>query len=184
MNMRAALTYHLDQFKRAAGIFYLVIVLLNVTFLIPLILFASSSVIQVDSNGFETATMIFLFVCGLNLFKTNFRFFLQNGCSRKKLLLSQVLSVLIIAAGMALIDRVISLILQGIASATGRLSTQGLFQMIYTSHFQKAGALHMHVEEVLFGFGAYTAVFFLGYLITIAYYRMNKAGMAHWSKVP
>ena len=130
MNMKAAVKYQLNEFKYSVIIYYIVIAcIMTFTFIM---FFATKS--QSESNGFEVATLIFLFVCGLNSFKENFRFFLQNGSSRKKLFVSQMLSMLVVSAGMSVVDRGICLVGQGVSSLSDKFTYRGFLDLIYTSH--------------------------------------------------
>ena len=172
MNMKAAVKYQLNEFKYSVIIFYIVIAsILTFTFIL---LFATRS--PGETNGFELATLLFLFVCGSNSFKENFRFFLQNGSSRKKLFDSQMLSMLVVAVGMSVIDRGICVVGQGVASISGKSTYRGILEIVYSSHADKVGSMRMNLESLLFFTVAYATVFLVGYFITVASYRMNKVG--------
>lgn len=168
MNIQAALKYRLYDSKKSIIIFYTVILCLL------FLLFASTITIDTSTgsaNGLETATAFFLFVFGLNSFKEAFRLFMQNGISRRTIYVSQLLTALIVCAGMSFIDNVILLVNKSILAVDKKLSYMGIFEFIYG---KQSSDIATTLLSLLFCFSIYSAFLSLGYLITTLYYRMNK----------
>ena len=59
-------------------------------------------------SGIEFATVIFLFVCGLNSFKSNFYFAKSNGISRRTFIKGLLISSIPLALIMSIIDIIIN----------------------------------------------------------------------------
>ena len=59
-------------------------------------------------SGMELSTVIFIFVCGLNSFKSNFYFAKSNGISRKTFIKGLLISIIPIALVMSIIDIIIN----------------------------------------------------------------------------
>ncbi|MEE0931913.1 MAG: hypothetical protein U0L64_02585, partial [Clostridium sp.] len=59
-------------------------------------------------SGVEFSTVIFLFVCGLNSFKSNFYFAKSNGISRKTFIKGLLISSIPISLVMSIIDVIIN----------------------------------------------------------------------------
>lgn len=80
MKRKAAVRYLLHSYRNPLLIFYGIILLVS-------LLVCTLMEVQVAGEGkvssVNGASVIFLFVCGLNAFKEDFCFFLQNGVSRK-----------------------------------------------------------------------------------------------------
>ena len=173
MNLKTSLKYKLKDNLRSIIVYYFVI--------LCVICLIAVSVIVPDSNaksniiGMEMATVIFLFVVGLNSFKENFLMLLQNGSSRKTIFTSGVLSMFIISTGMAIIDFIILAVIKLAAGNIKSLKVMGLFEMNYSRHVENIGSFQAHTESLIFQILMYLAFVLVGYFITIAYYRMNKA---------
>lgn len=173
MNIKTSLKYKLKDNLRSIIIYYFVILcvicLMVVSVAIP------DSDVHSNLNGMEMATVIFLFVIGLNSFKENFLMLLQNGSSRKTIFTSGVLSMLIISAGMAVIDFIILMLSKLATGNMKALKVMGIFEINYGRHVDNIGGFQAHTESLIFQILMYLAFVLIGYFITIAYYRMNKA---------
>lgn len=171
MNWKPVYRYQLMDQKNALLIYYLVLVSLCV------VLFASTmSMAQADTaagefSGVEMASMIFLFVVGLNSFKDSFYMMLQHGISRKTMFFSHVLSMLSIAAGMALVDQVLALLLRAAAGLNGSIVYHSLYEQIYPGT-----GVATFGKSLLYNAVAYLTFLGAGSVVTVLFYRLNKAG--------
>ncbi len=156
--------YDLSQSRGAIGVFYLVIAALILVAGILSRLLGSSG-IDGSFNGLEWTSVIFLFVAGLNSFKPYFYFACANGISRKSMFLGELMSSGAICLLMAIMDVVIVALLPLVVPQS---------QLLYEAFF--TGDLPL-IQEMgltfLLGLFLNCLAFALGYLITIAYYRMN-----------
>lgn len=160
MKIKQAMRYQLQGFMRSARTFYIVIAAIFIGMLL-LNRFVTSGTGSV--SGMESATIIFLFVMGLNSFKQDFRLFLQNGISRNTLLVSFAASALSVSVCMAVID--------------------GFFPLLFGNslHYESFYVSLYGLKGYTTGFSsiAWSALMYLfamcvGFLITTLYYRMNK----------
>lgn len=102
--------FQLKQVKKPVYIFYAILILHLLVILIGINAFLAVNTETVEIQGFELASLIFLFVVGLNSFKESFLMFLQNGRSRKNLFISYFLSLIPLCGAMALIDNTLGTI--------------------------------------------------------------------------
>ena len=158
--------YELSQSVFALGIFYFVIVAL-------LALFALLEHIQIpgfsiqSASGLGATSCFFLFVVGLNSFKSDFYFACYNGISRKSMfqgiLLYMAILSLLMAVGGTVVDLCATQLFPYTPTVYGVLGLQ-------SDSLLSLGALGMNFLLLLC---ANLLSFALGYLITIAYYRMS-----------
>lgn len=163
--MSSAVKYQLAQVKKPILYFYAIVF----AQLLLLTVFAAKSSLTVEGtviNGNDFATMIFIFVLGLNSFKENFFMFMQNSRSRKTLFLSYLASLAPVCGVMAVIDNCL-----GIAG-----DKLGLFKTLYLSAFRDfAGSMLLTLLiGILWSFCIYLFWALSGYLITNFYYRAGK----------
>ncbi len=162
MKLKSAVRFYLDDFKKPVIIFYGVLLVLFALEVILMNLLNETG----STSGMGSATSIFMFVIGLNAFKTQFRLFLQNGLSRKTMFSGFILGIALLSAAMTLIDL-----------AFGRF--QGLFLTYESVYMSRFGSLYTNssadlMDELLWTFLSYLTAGLTGYAITCLYYRMNK----------
>jgi len=184
MKLKSSSIFQLNDMKRPVAIFYFVMfcILLfgftvagvNASSFNGTVIISTTSISGTGFVGMEAATVIFLFVCGLNSFKESFRMLTQNGLSRKTIFFGRIITLVSVGAGMAVIDKIILLAGKFICSYMSGVHFVGLFELIYSAHAASAGTVQMHIEGFLFNFSLYLAVITIGYFITIAFYRMSK----------
>ncbi len=183
MNARSVYKYQLENFRKPILIFYLVIacVIALICLSVRTTLTDSETVMAMTSmfqiSGFELNTILYLFVCGLNMFRETFRLSMQNGVTRQKVWSGTVLSFLTVGGGMALIDTGIRLAAIYFIKPLFDISIGGLYESLYG----EPGARNIEISTVQSAFEGfllniclYTAALAIGYFITIGYYRMNK----------
>jgi len=147
--------YQIYDSRKAVAIFYFVIFLI---ILVATIAYRSIGG-RGTFGGFGMTTAIFIFVAGLNSFKADFKFMLANNVSRKKFFYGNIIALLTIAGFMAFVDSILSLILELI------FPHESFFAQLYNQN--------NIFSEFLWSFGLYGLFIFLGWLITILYYRCN-----------
>lgn len=168
MKLKSAVKYQIYEFKKPLLIYYLIIYILFILFFIEnstLIHFGA----DVRLGGIESASMIFIFIAGLNSFKETFKMFLQNGLSRKTLFISFICSIIPISAAMALIDSVNGLI------ASLVIKYDPAYMQFYGKRYVgSVNGIFKYAEGFLWYIFAYAMLAMIGYFITVLYYRMNK----------
>ena len=159
MKIKQATRYHVQESTLSISIFYLITITLCALGLIPALLYPNAGITM---NGIETSTMIFFFVLGLNCFKPSFSLFLQNGISRKTLVVSFHLAAGCIALAAVLVDNLFPLLY-------GRLlNYHPIFADLY-----RTGSFHP--MGMLWKWCMYLMLAEFGFLLTSLTYRMNKA---------
>lgn len=183
-SFKPACRYQFRELLPSAGIYYLAIlcIYLFVPLFFSTVIFGAStpdggsSIVAAHIGGSEMASMIFLLVVGLNSFKPQFLFFLANTRSRRLFFVSRVAALLSLDLLMAVIDSLIGL-------TAGSLSPTffpAYFQL-YAHRFSgglssltAAQRLEYFGECLLWSFVLYALFTFIGFAVTILYYRMNR----------
>jgi hypothetical protein len=172
MRFKSAFKYYLNGIPKSLiiyyGIIYVLLLWLGITFLV-----AKRASIHWSTGGYEMGSIIFIFVVGLNSFKSNFRMLLANGVSRTTMFKSYTTSVLPLAGVMAFIDSLNGVIFSSFTNY------QTMYAQMY--HLRYAGlpdtfgtTMQIAAEGFLWMFFTYIMVAMVGYLITTLYYRMNR----------
>jgi len=172
MKFKSSLKYQLSGMTRSLIIFYGVIYVLLIWMAVSHLIWNRSAV-RWSTGGFESASIIFIFIAGLNAFKSTFRMLLANGVSRVTMFKSYAVSVLPLAGTMAFIDSLNGLIFSSFTNYVP------MYAQIYGGRY--AGlpdnfgtAMQIAGEGFLWMFFTYTMMAMAGFLITTLYYRMNK----------
>lgn len=130
-------------------------------------------------SGIEISTIIFLFVCGLNSFKSNFYFAKSNGISRKTFIKGLLISSIPIALVISIIDITINRIINiFIKSPTlydmSYGSLLGYVGNLYESNWIKINTFGNLFNNILFQFAFCILAYVAGIVINMIYYRSNK----------
>ena len=180
MNSKSVYKYQLNDIKKPILVFYLVIAcLFALVYLgVATTLISVKPGFNMDSkyriSGFEFNTIVFLFVCGLNMFRETFRLSMQNGVPRKTIWTGTVLTFLTVGGGMALIDTVICFVAVNFITPQFGLRVGGLYELMYEERSIRNSMAQNFLEGFLLNICLYTAALAIGYFFTIGYYRMNK----------
>ncbi len=171
MNFLPAWKYQMDGMKWPLIIFYIVIAALLILMGVSMSI-AVREGNQFTVGGLEMASVVFIFVCGLNSFKAPFHMLSANGVSRKTMFISFLAVLGAVAAGMAVIDSTVSAVMRCIGNnGPGIGNYESGFMQMYGIESYGAASL---LTGLLWMFCAILAAGMAGYLITTLYYRMNK----------
>jgi hypothetical protein len=174
MQYPAMTRYQLRDQRTALTIFYIVMVAIMVLTMVVGAL-ESSSVLVV--SGMEVSTLIFLFVCGLNSFKEAFYLGLQNGVSRKQFFLQTAMAFGLLALLCAAADSLLYGVSGWISEKNaGFYRSYQLLGVFYPDYYAQVSPVQRVAQNLLLCVFANAAALTLGQTITLAYYRMNKAG--------
>ena len=149
----------LRDIKKTIIIFYTIIVAITVIAMI-ITRVNSQTKVEMSFGGFGISTVIFIFISGLNCFRLNFMFMQANNISRKRFFYANIITLISVAAFMAIIDVILNNILQL------ALPYKSMFEQLYRKNFFFA--------DFLWSFAFYAFAAILGWLITMIYYRCNK----------
>ncbi|MDD3704774.1 MAG: hypothetical protein PHC45_01735 [Clostridiaceae bacterium] len=158
--------YQVYDFTKAVIIFYSIVISIS----LAITAFVSKGLVNVSFGGMEMVTAIFLFIAGLNCFKSNFKFMLANNVSRRNFYFGNIIALVSISAFMALLDSILNIILDF------NIPYEGVVMQLYGSNSFFAG--------LLWCFGLYTLFLCLGWFITMLYYSCNKLMKTVISIVP
>ncbi|MDU5262968.1 MAG: hypothetical protein E6176_11120 [Clostridium celatum] len=158
--------------RKSAIIYYFIFICV----VIGLIAVSKGTIIM---SGIEISTIIFLFVCGLNSFKSNFYFAKSNGISRKTFIKGLLISSIPIALIMSIIDIIINRIINiFIKSPTlydmSYGSLLGDVGIVYGSDWIQINTFSNIFNNILFQFSFCLLAYVAGIVINMIYYRSNK----------
>jgi hypothetical protein len=165
MSFLPAWKYQMDGMKWPLIIFYFVIAAMLTLMGISISL-ADKYQTSMTVGGLEMASVIFIFIVGLNSFKSTFHMLSANSVSRKTMFLSFLAVIAAVAAGMAVIDSLYALMMR----ATGYY--QPAFEQMYG-----LASLSMTARTTtgfIWMICCYLAAGMTGYLISALFYRMSK----------
>lgn len=160
MKIKQAARYYLHDFRKSTIVFYIVIACI---FLLSIILRYAIPGINPSVGGMESSTMIFLFVIGLNAFKSQFRLYTQCGISRRTLMGSFLLSAFILAVATTIIDSTFPLIFGNVLR----------YQTVFSSTYSPYAGTAFSLVGFIWLIATYFLVLNAGFFITTLYYRMN-----------
>lgn len=142
---------------------------------------------NIQSNGIEIATAIFIFIIALNSFKSSFYFSQGNNVSRNSFILGTIKSGIIISAMLALVDIIINRIYNlFIICPTNFDTIYGKIVYDVNNNWElmlKHSAV-TSFETYLWTFAVYVFLFMLDLVVTMIYFRLNKLGKIVVSSIP
>lgn len=129
-------------------------------------------------SGLEFATIIFLFVCGLNSFKSNFYFAKSSGVSRKTFIKGLLISSVPLALAMSIIDIIINR-LNNIFVKNPTLYDMAYGNLIdgmnsvYQGYWVQNNSFTTIINTILFQFTFCLLAYIVGIVINMIYYKSN-----------
>lgn len=142
-------------------------------------LFLSGGKSGLHSSGLELATIITIFIAGLHSFKDFFPFYSANGVSRRRACAGITVSLAVAACCTALIDSV-NLVIYSLFMSYSPMYL-GKFHDLATFSMEKhpaAGVVPsapLLLDNLIWCFCAYLVFGLFGFLLSLLYYRMNRA---------
>lgn len=156
---------------KASVIYYAIALLI----LITIIILDKNTTNSGSLSGIEFQTVVFLFVCGLNSFKSNFYFAKSNNVSRKNFVKGILISTVPIALILSIIDIIIYSVSKiFIDNVTLYESTFRRVYLMYADSSAKSNSFIDIVNLLLFQFTLCIVAYILGFVIRMIYYRSNK----------
>lgn len=147
--------YQLHDFKKAIMVYYAIIYTFTLCMLLIKLQFGGTFKI----SGFGSITMIFLFIAGLNSFKSDFKFMAAFNVSRKRFFLSSIITFTGVSLLMALVDAITNQI-------SIYISLEGFYNSIYHNQY--------FVMDLTWTFSVFLFTLSVGFFITMLYYVCNK----------
>lgn len=171
MKLKQSIRYQLADFIGPVIVYYGIVVAVHILFFL-LHHFVNPNMMYLG-GGISGFSMVFLFICGLCSFHDNLPMHLQNGVSRKTMLLGRLVVTVMVGAFCALIDTLLALVIDfspiglEVNAATASAS---LLRTTYSFW------PYMHVGGILldffFNFFLLLLASSLGYFIIVFFYRL------------
>ncbi|HCL4456632.1 TPA: hypothetical protein N2D04_000684 [Clostridium botulinum] len=142
---------------------------------------------NIQSNGIEMSTAIFIFIMALNSFKSSFYFSQGNNISRNSFIIGTIKSGIIMAAVLSLIDVIINRMYNIfiICPTNFDMICRNLSYGVNNSwQVMLNHSIANSLETYLWNLAVYIFLFMLGLLTTIIYFRLNKLGQVVVSIIP
>lgn len=167
MKLKSVIKYNFSNIKTGVLIFYLVmfavIVLMSSSISIK-----SSGNVNIYSGGAEMASVVFLFIVGLNSFKEDFLFLSVNNIPRKLQFKAFLITTLSVSCIVAAIDTTYSSILSQF------FTYKPVFIQAYEKWTAQTSTPLVIISAFIWSVVLYLAAYLVGYFITNLYYHMNK----------
>lgn len=157
MRLKQAFKYQLFSSLKAVGIYYGIMITIR---LAMVMIFIISGNEKSTMSAIETNSMVFMGFLGVYSIIEDFKFFLQNGYSRKSLIKLYTCQFLIIGAIISVIEIILAI------ACASVMNYSSLFTQLYGSQ-----SLMM---QFLWLWGIYGIIGAVALLITIIYYRLSK----------
>ncbi len=173
--------YQLAAYRKGLLIYYLVMIgLLLVSALGTLPFMITSGQgggTTIQMNGNSTVTFIFFLVVGISDFRENFNMALQNGVSRKSLLLGRIGAAAVLSLIAAAIDVLTLVPIRLLNLFPGvRAVSNDLLATFYPRLIQGVFPLWSALGSVALAFCLLLAFFGIGHLVGVILYRLGKLG--------
>lgn len=156
-----------DSFK-TLFYYYMLLALVAIINIITLAVFTGGSV----SYSYEMSTMIMMFVFGLCTFTEPFKMLIQNGISRRSFFLSRVLSMLATVLIATVIEQLLYVVCFYIGERFPEFVVMRMFS--YGDHSK----FLLSFADMILTFGMYAALYSLGSVTNLVFYRLGKLGRA------
>lgn len=151
--------YQLKDLGKSMMVFYIALMSLTIFFSYVFMSEVSDHSGNFSVGGFGGTTTVFIFIAGLNCFKANFKFFKANNISAKFIYIGTLSALFILALTMSIIDTIINEVLTSIIN----------YESLHFQLYQ----YRSFISELVWSLGLYTLFAFLGWMITMIYYRSN-----------
>lgn len=172
MKAKATKRYLATNILQSIGIFYLIISILLIGIYLLMLRYSAilEGTVNIRLTGSHSSSALFLFIVGLNSFKENHAFMLQNGVSRKTLFSG----LLWVGFGAAMLMTMADFVFDTLS--TWGLSGLGVLTMDSAGPFFRGFETNTILQQLILSFLELGTAFFGGLMITTLFYRMNKAG--------
>ena len=174
MNLKASYKYQLADNKKSMIIYMSIIVAITLFLYLATIFTFSVNGVTTKFTSMEFASVIFLFVTGLCSFKDNFLMLTQNGISRKTMFVSGILNFITLSGILTAFGAILLLLVKLLAKEN--ILSTGMYETVYSARAASISGFLMSVESIILNFCVFLMVIGIGYLITLIFYRLNKAG--------
>lgn len=169
MKIKSTYLYQLSQIKKAFLVYY-IIKLSVVLLIVSALLFPSLGQGFIVYVGFESTTMLFLFIVFGESFKSEFLMLTQNSISRKTIIKAKLFILVTISLLVAIFDRLIELIINSLYSMTNpdfKLTT--FITQLYPQNVEPLNSLF----SLLLNFSLFLVIASFGYTLGIIFYRLG-----------
>lgn len=157
MRLKQAFKYQICSSLKAVGIYYSIMIAIR---LAMVVIFVLSGNQKTNMSAMESNSMIFMGFLGVYSILEDFKFFLQNGYSRKSLIKLYTCQFLAIGAIISVVEIILAVLCANV------MNYSSLFVQIYGSQSQ--------VIQFLWLWGMYCIIGAVSLLFTVINYRLSK----------
>ncbi len=163
MNTIKIVKYEINEMKSALLVYYLIIIAIATL----LTLATAQHHGNVSIGGLDFASVIFIFVSGISIFKQSYIFMQANNITRKRYFQGHILSIFPVTAFIAAFD----IIINRVTNIFGVYNS--LFSQIYLRTVSFVGANPNIMDNFIWSFSALSLFAIIGYFVALVYYRSN-----------
>ncbi len=175
MNLRPAFCYRIKENVRSTALFFLIIALIT----LALAFFFSVSIsgetsIQYSFSYYETAAIIYLFVCGIVIVREDLRLFLQYGVSRRTAFAADLLAAFLTALALSMFATLLTLLMHGLFGSNPQVTYLNLYQIIFFGGSVSPLSFSQHLCSIAVLTAVQLAAYMTGEFLSLLFYRLNK----------
>lgn len=172
MNLRPCIRYQFTNYLKGIGVIFLVLIM------IPSILLIIFQCIDPDDTfkftGFIIIPTIFMFVTGIVAIRSDLRFSLQYGTSRRTAFFSEILSILSACILLAGGVEIIKFLFQLFIDDSENYVMSDLYQMIYLGMDTAEISFKQHLISILYNISLVFSAAFFGMFFSLVFWRLSK----------
>ena len=181
MKIRASLNFDVNYTKFAAGLYVIIRQAIILILTLTMYLRFKNEFPNLNSSGFDSSNIIFMFVCGLVLFKDQFFAQVQFGRSKETAVVSSLINIAILAMFISIVDFIIGWFYA--AALNGVFFSN--FRSIFFQNYSDKLTFGVSLLNMLWNFFYLAFIGSIGYLIALINYKLpKKLRLLIWLGIP
>ncbi|MGI6254851.1 MAG: hypothetical protein ACOYJZ_04390 [Acutalibacter sp.] len=173
MKLKQSIRYQLIDYRLAIVIYYCAVIAVPVLLTVGLATLSGSSGVYL-SGGISAFSALFLFICGMCSVHEILPMSLQNGVSRRTMFLARLCVTGIVAALMAVVDALLSVVIDLTLSPLWGGGSSNLFiELFDLAHMNFETVAGATLLSVPYSFCLLVFVSALGYFVILVFYRLS-----------
>ncbi|MDD4083131.1 MAG: hypothetical protein PHD05_07115 [Sphaerochaetaceae bacterium] len=181
MKIRASLNFDVNYTKFAAGIYVAIRQAIILIITLTISLRFKNEFTNLNSSGFDSSNIIFMFICGLVFFKDQFFAQVQFGRSKETAVVSSLINIAILAMLISIVDFIIGWFYA--AAFSGELFSN--FRSLFFQNYSGKLTFGVSLLNLLWNFFYLAFIGSIGYLIALINYKLpKKIRLLIWLGIP
>lgn len=177
MNIRPVFLTRFQSSLRGAGIFYLIMIIINAGIAGSYAwaysrVGTSSGIVSFNGQGFAAGIM--LFISGIICIREDLRMGIQHGVSRQTAFVSTVLSTVLIAFILSVAGEILMAVTKASMLNYPSFNIDNMYHIIFPDALTNTPPIIRHIESIIITFSALLLAYMTGIFVSLVYFRLNK----------